>query len=117
MTTDTEARSADHGEALADAQVSEAVATFSMLAEPTRLRLLWALRAGELGVTALAEAARCSPTAASQHLAKMRLVGLVEQRAEGRARIYRLSGGHVLRLLTESLAHADHAVSGLPHHD
>jgi hypothetical protein len=47
----------------------------------------------------------------------MRLVGLVEQRAEGRARIYRLSGGHVLRLLTESLAQAEHTVSGLPHHD
>ena len=58
-----------------------------------------------------------TPTAASQHLAKMRLTGLVEQRAQGRARIYRLSGGHVQRLLTEALAHADHAVSGLPHHD
>lgn len=111
------ARPLDHGERLDDAQVNGAVASLSMLAEPTRLRLLWALRDGELGVSALADAAGCTPTAASQHLAKMRLTGLVEQRADGRARIYRLSGGHVHRLLTEALAHADHAVSGLPHHN
>lgn len=110
-------RAAGHDDRLLDAQVNSAVASLSMLAEPTRLRLLWALRDGELGVTALAEAAGCTPTAASQHLAKMRMTGLVEQRAEGRARIYRLSGGHLRRLLTEALAQADHAVSGLPYHD
>lgn len=101
---------------LGDQQVLATVATLSMLAEPTRLRLLWALRNGECGVTALAAAAGCTPTAASQHLAKMRMSGLVATRADGRARLYRLSGGHVLRLLTEALAHADHAVSGQPHH-
>jgi DNA-binding transcriptional ArsR family regulator len=114
----TQARTpAAHDDRLLDAQVNAAVASLSMLAEPTRLRLLWALRDGELGVSALAAAAGCSPTAASQHLAKMRMTGLVEQRAEGRARIYRLAGGHVRRLLVEALAQADHAVSGLPHHD
>ena len=111
------AQSFEHGDRLGDPQVNTAVASLSMLAEPTRLRLLWALRGGELGVSALAAAAGCTPTAASQHLAKMRLAGLVEQRADGRARIYRLSGGHVNRLLTEALAHADHAVSGVPQHN
>lgn len=105
-----------HDERLSEARVGQAVTMLSMLAEPTRLRLLWALREAELGVTALAEAAGCTPTAASQHLSKLRLVGLVQQRADGRARLYRLSGGHVLRLLTEALAQADHQVSGLPQH-
>ncbi|MBU3066552.1 metalloregulator ArsR/SmtB family transcription factor [Nocardia sp. NEAU-G5] len=108
--------SAGHAERLTEAQVGEAVQMLSMLAEPTRLRLLWALREEELGVTALAEAAGCSPTAASQHLSKLRLVGLVQQRADGRARLYRLSGGHVLRLLSEALAQAEHTVSNLPQH-
>ncbi|MCW2914610.1 MAG: transcriptional regulator, ArsR family [Actinomycetia bacterium] len=81
-----------------------------MLAEPTRLRLLWALRGGELGVSALAEAARCSPTAASQHLSKLRLVGLVDQRAKGRARLYRLRGAHVRRPVVVALSHAQRAV-------
>jgi DNA-binding transcriptional ArsR family regulator len=107
---------AGHDDRLTGQQVDQAVRMLSMLAEPTRLRLLWALREDELGVTALAEAAECTPTAASQHLSKLRLVGLVQQRADGRARLYRLSGGHVLRLLAEALAQADHTVSGRPHH-
>ncbi|WP_243639390.1 ArsR/SmtB family transcription factor [Streptacidiphilus pinicola] len=104
------------GEPLSDAQVGTAVAALAMLAEPTRLRLLWALREGELGVTALAEAAGCSPTAASQHLSKLRISGLVDQRAQGRARLYRLRGAHLRRLLDEVAAHADHTLRGLPPH-
>src|SRR5258708_28590037 len=73
---------------LTEAHVRTTVAIMTMLAEPTRLRLLWALREGELGVSALAEAARCSPTAASQHLSKLRLAGPVHHRAEGRAPLY-----------------------------
>jgi DNA-binding transcriptional ArsR family regulator len=115
--TATQPVTGPHTGVLDDARVNAAVASLSMLAEPTRLRLLWALRDGELGVTALAEQAACTPTAASQHLAKLRLAGLVEQRADGRARIYRLSGGHVRSLLAQALAHADHTISGLPHHD
>jgi DNA-binding transcriptional ArsR family regulator len=104
------------GQPLTDDQVSNAVGTLAMLAEPTRLRLLWALREGELGVTALAEAAGCTPTAASQHLSKLRISGLVDQRAEGRARLYRLRGAHLHRLLDEVIAHTDHTLRGIPPH-
>ncbi|NUR57921.1 MAG: winged helix-turn-helix transcriptional regulator [Catenulispora sp.] len=103
--------------ALPDPVVDTAVGLLDLLAEPTRLRLLWALRGGELGVTALAETAGCTPTAASQHLAKLRLGGLVEQRAQGRARLYRLRGGHLRRLLEEVAGHAEHAVRGIPHEE
>jgi DNA-binding transcriptional ArsR family regulator len=118
MTTSRTARTtpAGHEDRLTGEQVDQAVLMLSMLAEPTRLRLLWALRDEELAVSALAGAAGCTPTAASQHLSKLRLVGLVQQRAEGRARLYRLSGGHVLRLLSEALAQAEHTVAGLPQH-
>lgn len=108
---------AAHPEQLSEERVRAAVASLSMLAEPSRLRLLWALRDAELGVTALAERAGCTPTAASQHLAKLRLAGLVDQRAQGRQRLYRLQGGHLRRLLDEALAHADHTTHDLPHHD
>jgi DNA-binding transcriptional ArsR family regulator len=104
------------GQPLTDGQVSTAAGTLAMLAEPTRLRLLWALREGELGVTALAEAAGCTPTAASQHLSKLRISGLVDQRAEGRARLYRLRGAHLHRLLDEVVAHTDHTLRGIPPH-
>ena len=112
---------ADHGHGapghpLTDQQVSTAVGSLTMLAEPTRLRLLWAMREGELGVTALAEAAACTRTAASQHLSKLRISGLVDQRAEGRARLYRLRGAHLRRLLEEVVAHTDHTLRGIPPH-
>jgi DNA-binding transcriptional ArsR family regulator len=104
------------GHPLTDEQVAAAVGSLAMLAEPTRLRLLWALREGELGVTALAEAVGCTPTAASQHLSKLRISGLVDQRAEGRARLYRLRGAHLHRLLDEVIAHTEHTLHGIPPH-
>jgi DNA-binding transcriptional ArsR family regulator len=65
----------------------------------------------------LAEAAGCRPTIASQHLAKLRLAGLVDRTRAGRRIIYSVRGSHVRNLLTEALFHADHQVSGTPTHD
>jgi DNA-binding transcriptional ArsR family regulator len=98
-------------------QVAAAVASFAMLADQTRVRLLWALRDSEQDVTSLAAAAGTSPNTASQHLAKLRLSGLVTTRREGRRIVYALRGGHVRTLLQEALFHADHQVSGAPIHD
>lgn len=85
--------------------------TFRMLADPTRVKILWALFAEESSVNALAEAVGAAPAAVSQHLAKLRLAGLVESRREGTYAFYRASDAHVRRLLTETLSHAEH-VSG-----
>lgn len=98
-------------------QVNFAVMSFALLAEPTRVRMLWALRDGEHAVATLAEAAGCRPTVASQHLSKLRFAGLVETRRDGRRVLYRLRGGHVRSLLTEALFHADHQVTGEPVHE
>jgi DNA-binding transcriptional ArsR family regulator len=62
-----------------------AVVIFSMLADPTRVRLLWCLLGGEYAVNELAKMMTgCAPSAASQHLAKLRLDRLVRDRGEGR---------------------------------
>jgi DNA-binding transcriptional ArsR family regulator len=87
------------------------------LADPTRVRILWALRERDLDVATLAAIADCRPTVASQHLSKLRLAGLVEAARDGRRMVYRLRGGHVRGLLVEALFHADHQVSGEPAHD
>jgi len=79
--------------------------------------MLWALRDAELDVGSLAEIAGCRPTAASQHLSKLRFAGLVDRQRQGQRVVYRLRGGHVRTLLTEALFHADHHVSGVPIHD
>ncbi|OYV58213.1 MAG: hypothetical protein B7Z69_09990 [Actinobacteria bacterium 21-73-9] len=91
--------------------------SFTLLADPIRVKMLWALRDGELDVANLAGIAECRPTVASQHLSKLRLAGLVEADRDGRRMLYRIRGGHVRALLSEALFHADHQVSGLPTHD
>lgn len=91
--------------------------SFALLADPTRVRMLWALREDNLDVASLAARAECRPTVASQHLAKLRLAGLVEGRRHGQRIVYRLRGAHVRALLTEALFHADHQTSGAPVHD
>lgn len=83
-----------------------------MLAEPTRVKILWALLQGESTVGALADLVHAAPTAVSQHLAKLRLAGLVSTRREGTFVHYSASDAHVHRLLAEALSHAEHT-SGL----
>lgn len=107
----------DHPDELTSRQVGVAVTAFALLADPTRVRMLWALRDGDLDVSSLAAAAECRPTVASQHLSKLRFAGLVEGQRQGQRVVYRLCGGHVRALLTEALFHADHRASGTPVHD
>jgi DNA-binding transcriptional ArsR family regulator len=106
-----------HPVELTTERVNAAVMSFALLADPTRVRMLWALRDAELDVSSLAGIALCRPTVASQHLSKLRFAGLVEGERHGQRVVYRLRGGHVRALLDEALFHADHQVSGTPVHD
>ena len=98
-------------------QIAAAVTSFGLLADPTRVRILWALREGSADVGTLADVAGCRPATASQHRSKLRLGGLVEGTRDGRRVLYALRGAHVRNLLAEALFHADHQVSGEPVHD
>ncbi|RKT87374.1 ArsR/SmtB family transcription factor [Saccharopolyspora antimicrobica] len=97
--------------------VTAAADAFRMLADPTRLRMLWLLCGGEYDVTTLASAVGIARPAVSQHLAKLRLAGLVTTHREGRRALYRARGGHVRRLLAEAIDAADHHITGTPDHD
>ncbi|MEU6118797.1 metalloregulator ArsR/SmtB family transcription factor [Streptomyces sp. NPDC047117] len=99
------------------ARLAEATGVFALLADATRLHLLWVLAQEESDVGSLTERTEASRTAVSQHLAKLRLAGLVETRRAGRHIYYRLSDGHLRRLVLEALSHADHRVSGEAAHD
>lgn len=81
---------------------------FRMLADPTRVKILWALLQGESNVGALAEAVGTTPTTVSQHLSKLRLSGLVDSRREGTFVYYSATSDHVRRVLAEALSHAQH---------
>ena len=97
-------------------RLDAATEMFKMLADRTRLHIMWALLHGEHPVGALAEHVGVAPAAVSQHLAKLRLARLVHTRREGNRIFYSAENDHVLRLVTEALFHADHLTSGRPVH-
>jgi DNA-binding transcriptional ArsR family regulator len=88
--------------------VRRAADALRMLADPTRLNILWALMQGETSVACLADLAGTSPTAVSQHLSKLRLAGLVANRREGTFVYYTLADDHIGELVRQSLSHVDH---------
>lgn len=98
-------------------RLGTATEPFRMLADTTRLHILWLLTRGEADVTALIEQTGATRTAVSQHLAKLRFTGLVDTRKEGRRVIYRIHDGHLTRLILEGINHADHVVTGEPPHE
>lgn len=87
------------------AQVEVAAETLRMLASPTRLLIVWLLVRGEHDVSALAEQTGASVPSTSQHLAKLRLAGLVSSRRDGRRIIYTVDDPHVVTLVEEIFDH------------
>ena len=91
--------------------VLELAAVFGLLADPGRLRLLIALRTGELCVCDLAAVSGQSESATSHALRLLRAHRVVRVRRAGRRAYYRLDDGHVQGLLALALAHLDHGVA------
>ncbi|PVZ11996.1 ArsR/SmtB family transcription factor [Actinomycetospora cinnamomea] len=96
--------------------VDVAVEGLRMLADPTRLRMLWLLCGAELDVSTLAARLGATRPAVSQHLAKLRLAGLVTQRRAGRHVLSRARDHHVGELLDVLVHDAGHrrAMTGHP---
>ena len=102
---------------LVDTQFVElAVEVFGMLAEATRVRIVLALRGGELPVNAIAAAVDKAPAAVSQHLAKLRLARIVTTRQDGNRVFYRLANEHAAQLVTDAIHQAEHALGQPRHH-
>jgi DNA-binding transcriptional ArsR family regulator len=101
---------------LPDDQVDLVVEVFRMLADPTRVQVLWALVDRECSVNDLAERVGKPAPSVSQHLAKLRMARLVRTRKEGTQVIYRLENDHVRQLVTDAVFNAEHAGPGVPGH-
>ncbi len=101
---------------LDDDQVVLAVEVFHMLADPTRVRVLWALLNGELSVNELAAHVGKPAPSVSQHLAKLRLARLVRTRRVGTSVYYRIENKHIAQLVTDAVHNAEHAASDSPAH-
>lgn len=101
---------------LADDQVRLVVEVFRMLADPTRVHLLWALSGSELSVNELAERVGKPAPSVSQHLAKLRMARLVQTRRAGTTIFYSLENEHIRQLVVDAVHNAEHAGPGVPAH-
>ena len=99
-----------------DDQAGLIVEVFRMLADTTRIQILWALTSGERSVNDLAEHVGKPAPSVSQHLAKLRMARLVRTRREGTQVIYRLENDHVRQLVVDAVYNAEHAGPGVPGH-
>ena len=89
----------------ADEAIAALSEIFRALGDPTRLRLLSALGAGELCVCDLASLAGISESATSHQLRLLRALRLVRARRDGRRVFYRLDDEHVSGLVAQGLQH------------
>ncbi len=96
--------------------VELAAEVFTLLSDATRIRIILALRGGELAVGELAERVGKSPTTVSQHLAKLRWGKIVATRQEGTRVFYSLIDEHARELVTHAVFQAEHVVDGIPPH-
>jgi DNA-binding transcriptional ArsR family regulator len=101
---------------IGDDQVRLVVEVFRMLADPTRIRLLWTLVDEELSVNELADRIDKPAPSVSQHLAKLRMARLVKTRRAGTTIYYSLDNDHVQRLVIDAVYNAEHAGPGIPAH-
>jgi ArsR family transcriptional regulator, lead/cadmium/zinc/bismuth-responsive transcriptional repressor len=81
--------------------------TFRVLGDPTRVRILDALSAGELCVCDIASLAGISESAASHQLRLLRGMRLVRPRRAGRLVYYSVDDHHILELLSQALTHVE----------
>ncbi|AYG81233.1 MULTISPECIES: metalloregulator ArsR/SmtB family transcription factor [Streptomyces] len=79
--------------------LGEAAGVFGLLASPARLHIMWTLSHGESDVSGLAERVGGALPAVSQHLAKLKLAGLVRSRREGRRVVYLVDDPDVAQMV------------------
>lgn len=92
-----------------------AVQALKLLADETRLRIIWNLLHGEHSVNELAAHLGMQPAAVSHHLAKLRLAGVVRTRRDGNRIFYTAHDDHIEALVREVLRHVDHRTSHPSH--
>jgi ArsR family transcriptional regulator, zinc-responsive transcriptional repressor len=97
-------------------QAALIVEVFRMLADVTRVQVLWALVDHELSVNELAEHVGKPAPSVSQHLAKLRMARLVRTRRAGTTIFYSLENEHIRQLVIDAVFNAEHAGPDVPQH-
>ena len=80
---------------------------FSMFADTTRIRILYALFEAEMCVCDLANLMGMTQSAISHQLALLKRARLVKPRRDGRTVFYSLADSHVRAILDQGMEHVD----------
>jgi ArsR family transcriptional regulator len=94
---------------LGESDLLHASEIFKTLADPTRLRILHRLAAGDACVHELCEWLSMSQPAVSHQLRLLRVQRLVKARRAGREIYYSLEDEHVMSLVAAACSHASEA--------
>ncbi|WP_319404742.1 metalloregulator ArsR/SmtB family transcription factor [uncultured Desulfosarcina sp.] len=92
-------------ETIAEKDLERLALTYKIMGDPTRLRIILALRGGEMCVCDIAAFVGLSESAVSHQLRRLRELSLVSSRRDGQILYYSLDDAHVLDLVTVGLTH------------
>jgi DNA-binding transcriptional ArsR family regulator len=94
-------------EAIGENELERLALTFKIMGDPTRLKIILALRGGEMCVCDIAAYVGISESAVSHQLRRLRELSLVRSRRDGQILYYSLDDAHVLDLVSVGLNHID----------
>ncbi len=92
---------------LSEEDIAEIGARFKAISEPSRLKILYALSAGELCVDHITEAVGGNQSAVSHQLKTLKDNRIVKCRRAGKKMLYSISDGHVLTMLEMAKEHQE----------
>ncbi len=91
-----------------DSLTEKVAALFKLFGDPTRTRILFALRHEEMCVCDISALLGMTQSAVSHQLRGLRLGGLVKNRKEGKVVYYSLADDHVITIFDQGIAHVEH---------
>ncbi len=94
-------------EAIAQNDLERLASTYKIMGDPTRLKIIMALRGGEMCVCDIAAFLGLSESAVSHQLRRLRESSLVRSRRDGQILYYSLDDDHVLDLVTVGMQHIE----------
>jgi ArsR family transcriptional regulator, lead/cadmium/zinc/bismuth-responsive transcriptional repressor len=94
-------------EAIAENDTQRLALTYKIMGDPTRLKIILALRGGEMCVCDMAAFLGLSESAVSHQLRRLRELSLVRSRRDGQILYYSLDDNHVLDLVNVGLHHIE----------
>lgn len=84
------------------------VAVFALLAHPTRVKIILALRGMEMSASRLADIVDLPAEQVGNELAALESAGVVARERDGRRDFYQLANGHAGSLAANAIFHAQH---------